>query len=221
MLPDTSSSTYSTYPQEKSYPQGPQKFVPLNAKEKERVKRELTQAIKEKVDPIVNAHMEKMAVLNGTMAEADRNIQQADRNIQQADRNIQIAEQGMRDTLVKVFYRIFYASKQPIPAEPFDSIYNAYLADGSISADEANRCFRLNSTQGILNYLKTHSQVNQCDLRPFKASIGDISALTNYLKASRTVKTVFANNGISQEAKNKLAEALAARKGDLKVLYSA
>ncbi len=63
-----------------------------------------------------------------------------------------------------------------------------------------------------------HSDVKTCDFRSFKSDVNDTPTLAEYLKKS-TVKAIAFKNGIPEDAKASLAEAV--RKGGLKIQYFA
>ena len=104
-----------------------------------------------------------------------------------------------------------------------DALFNTYLADRSLSVEETTEGAsypKINSMRSITQYLDDHLNVKICELRPFKTEICDIPTLAEYLKHF-TVKLAGIKNGISDDAKASLAEAVAARNGGLKAQYSA
>lgn len=209
-------------------------FVPItSAEEKAKIKKELT--------PILMDHFQRVAELKGKIAENNLKIQAADRTIEAADHNIAKAqrmnEEGDRmiaegdrkieearckqqEIIVTLFYRIFYGNKQSVPPQTVSLLFTNYLNDGSISFDKDKSCFKINSMKGVVSYLKDHAEIKQCDLRSFKAEIQDIQTLAKYLKNS-AVRAIAINNGIAEQAKTSLAQAVAARNGGLRVQYFA
>ena len=139
-----------------------------------------------------------------------------------AQNKLQKVAKDRQNILTKQFYSIFNG-KQQLPIEDIDVLFNTYLADCSLSVEKSSSgasYSKINSMRSITQYLDDHPNVKICDLRPFKTEICDIPTLAEYLKHS-TVKLVGIKNGIPDDAKASLAEAVAARNGGLKVQYSA
>ena len=113
--------------------------------------------------PIVTEHLQTMKELKENL---DSKLAELDRKNAEADRNIDKARRGKVENHVKLFYNIFHGSKQPVPAEQIDTLFSKYLANGSISFEESKRCFKHSSMTRIIDYLKEHPNVKQCDFRP-------------------------------------------------------
>ena len=192
-------------------------FVPLSADEKEEVKKAMQPVLMNFANNIIELN-KKISEAQQNAEEAQREIEEADRTIEESDRKIQAGLRIQRESLTKLFFSIFYGSKQAVPADQMDELFNTYLADRSISYEEGKRCFKINSMKNIVNYLVAHADVKQCDFRTFKSEVNDISTLAEHLKNS-TVKAIAINNGISAEARTKLEDAVTSRKGGLKVQY--
>jgi len=122
--------------------------------------------------------------------------------------------------LTRQFYSIFNG-KKTISVEEINALFNKYLADGSLTVEKSNEgksYAKLNSMRAVTRYLDDHPDVKACDFRCLKTQVQDIPALADYLKKS-TIKAIAINSGIPADAKTSLAEAVAARKGGLKVQY--
>lgn len=171
---------------------------------------------RQNIDPIMQKHAE----LQKTIAEADRNIAQARAiKAESQQRLIEIGKE-QQVILTKMFQSIFN-SKNRLPVEVIDVLFNKYLADGSLTVeetDEGKSYARVNSMRAITRYITDDNSVTMCDFRPFKGEIYDVPTLAEYLKTSRITAIAF-NDGISGDAKKSLAEAVAARNGGLKIRY--
>lgn len=126
-----------------------------------------------------------------------------------------------QDILTKMFYGIF--NKQNLPVETANTIFTTYLADASLSmekTDKGESFAKINSMNGVIKYLTDHPNTKACDFRHFEAAVNDIPTLAESLKKS-SVKAIAFQKGIpvSEAAKASLDEAIAARKGGLKVQY--
>ena len=188
-------------------------FVPLKTtEEKEYVRKELTSFLMD--------HFQKVDDLKEKLADTREKIAENDRKIEQAQIKKAEGQRMQIEGFTRIFHKIFHGKNAAITPEQITSLFSTYLADGAISLEESKHCFKLNSMKCIVDYLKDHSDVRQCDFRSFKTEINDIPVLAEYLIQS-TIKAIAINSGISQEAKNSLAEAVNARKGTLKVQYFA
>ena len=155
-------------------------------------------------------------------ASASQKLELAEKGLQEVAKEREAITKERQNILTKQFYSIFNGKKS-LPVEEIDTLFNAYLADRSLSVEKSSSGTsypKINSMRSITQYLDKHPNIKICDLRPFKTEICDIPTLAEYLKHS-TVKLVGIKDGISDDAKASLAEAVAARNGGLKVQYSA
>ncbi len=122
--------------------------------------------------------------------------------------------------LTTMFYAIF--NKDSLSPEQVDTLFNTYLSDGSLTVEVENRMvsIRINSMKPVIRYLFNNQHVQMCNFKSFKAKVLDIPTLAQFLKTSK-VTAIGLNSGIPDNAKTSLAEAVAARKGTLKVFYAA
>ena len=166
-----------------------------------------------------------VAELLPTLSENLRCLAEARRGIAAGQAKIAVG-QAMQDSgLTKMFYTIFKGKADPaakdLPVQEIDRLFKTYLVDGSLSVVQPSEGLaypKINSMRAVTKYLDDHPNVPLCDFRPFKAEVYDISTLAEYLKHSK-VKLIASKKNIKEEAKASLAEAVAARKGGLKVQY--
>ena len=131
----------------------------------------------------------------------------------------------LQKTLVQAFYLIFYKREivDQIPTEDAIEFYKNYLSNHSLTVEVINDefIFRINSMQPIIQCLEEQKEsISSCNFLNFKDRIEDISTLCDYLKQPDcNVKSVGINARISQEAKECLSAAVAARGGQLRVVY--
>ena len=181
---------------------------------------------KEALDKQKEAAINGVALGRAMKASAQVKLEQADRLTQEADKLKQEAAREKleiaklkQDLLTNKFHSIF--NKTPLPSEAVDNLFKRYLADGSLTVEKSQegKSFpQINSMKSVTQYLTDHPDVKSCDFRVFKTAINDIPTLATYLKKS-TVKAIALSSDISAEAKASLAEAVAARNGNLKVQY--
>ena len=215
-------------------------LVPISREEFEIHRAKVREAVIVKL-PELNENFRQIAENNKKIEEANKGIalsraMQAEGRAMQAEgramqasasQKLEMAEKGLQkvakerqDILTDMFYAIFNGKKK-LPVENIDALFNAYLADRSLSVEETTSGTsypKINSMRSVTKYLADHPSVPACDFRAFKTEIHDIPTLTEYLKHS-TVKAIALKNGISDNAKASLAEAVAARNGGLKIQY--
>ena len=209
--------------------------VPLSREEFDLVKTKLKEKLIAQL-PEINETFRQIAENNreikraqamqaeGRAMQAEGRAMQAEgrKGLQEVAKEREAIAKERQDILTKQFYSIFNG-KKPLPVEEIDTLFNTYLADRSLSVEKSSSGTsypKINSMRSITHYLDDHPNVKICDLRPFKAEVYDIPTLAEYLKHS-TVKLIGIKNGIPDDAKASLAEAVAARNGGLKVQYSA
>ena len=124
--------------------------------------------------------------------------------------------------VTKQFYGIFNKNVNALTPEKISQIFKDYLADGSLSFErpvEGGPSYpQMNSMKAVTKFLQAHPEFTTCDFRVFKDKVFDITTLTAFLKTSK-INGLAMKKSISQEAKNSLATAVAARHGGLKVQY--
>jgi DNA repair exonuclease SbcCD ATPase subunit len=124
-----------------------------------------------------------------------------------------------QELVVKQFYSIFHG-KKPVPPEEISILFQTYLAQKALTFEQAEgkNYPQLNSMPAVTKYLTDRSDIKSCDFRVFETHVAGIPILAEYLKKS-SIKAVAFNENIPSSAKADLAEAVAARKGGLKVQY--
>jgi myosin heavy subunit len=124
-----------------------------------------------------------------------------------------------QELVVKQFYSIFHG-KKPVPPEEISILFQTYLAQKALTFEQAEgkNYPQINSMPAVTKYLTDRSDIKSCDFRVFETHVTGIPILAEYLKKS-SIKAVAFNENIPSSAKADLAEAVAARKGGLKVQY--
>ena len=138
------------------------------------------------------------------------------------------AEKERQDALTKQFWSIFNA-KDSLLQEEYGKVFATYLADRSLTIEKTddNKCFaRINLMSSVIKYIKANPLTKACDFRAFKTEINDVETLADFLKTSDAfaIRGVAFKSGISEIAKEKIAEAVSARaatKFPLKAQYFA
>jgi len=103
------------------------------------------------------------------------------------------------------------------------------LADRSLTVEKnlEDKSFgRINSMSSVIKYLQASPLTKLCDFRTFKTEVNDVGTFADFLKtpAAFAIKGVAFKSGISEIAKEKLAEAKKTRATTnfpLQVQYSA
>ena len=207
---------------------------PLTEEESESLKSKFQDFMVAEFLPTLNENLRGLAEARRGIAAADTKIAAGQAKIAAGQAKIAVGQakiavgQAMQDSgLTKMFYTIFKGKADPaakdLPAQEINRLFRTYLADGSISSKTTSGGLAypcINSMNPITTYLDNHPKVSMCNFTAFKAEVHDVPTLAEYLKYSN-IKAIAFRSSISEEAKASLAEAVAARKGSLKVQYLA
>lgn len=188
----------------------------ISEEEKRKIAEEAQKMAMARVQPQLEVLYKKIAEHDIKLAESDFRLKELKEKKTAADAKL---AESIRLMLTEQFYLIF-PNQPPFPKDRQEFIYSNYLADGSISTEASAAggvCFKIR-LMTVIRYLSNNLHLQKCDFRPFKAEIYDIPAFAEFLKTSRVTAVAF-QNSISADAKAKLAEAVAARKGTLTVRY--
>jgi hypothetical protein len=151
---------------------------------------------------------------------AQEKIEIGEAQIDAGEQMIAESKRRLQNIICKRFFKIFNP-KGELTAEQIDALSKKYLLDQSFSAEgEPGKSFiRINSTLLIIQYLTDNPTTKVCDLRSFKGEVNDLPALADFLKTS-SLKLIAVNKAIPEAGKQKLAEAVAARNGGLKIQWA-
>ena len=213
-------------------------IIPISNEEFELLKVKLKEALVAKLPELneisrqiaennkkIDENNKKFDEINKKFDENNKKIDENNKKFAENNREIKVAQEMQLSGLTKTFYTVFKSKTDPaakdLPAQEIDRLFQIYLADGSLSIEKPSEgpvYSRINSMKAVAKYLDDHPKVSTCNFTAFKTEVHDVPTLTEYLKHS-TVRLVVFRTGISEEAKAGLAEAVAARKGGLKVQY--
>jgi hypothetical protein len=175
--------------------------------------------------------------LNKTGAEIDQRIEERSKKIEERSKKIEERSKKIEERSKKIeeqtktrqalvarqFYGIFSREAKSLTPEEISQIFKDYLTDGSLSFEhpaEGQSYPQMNSMKAVTKFLADHPEFKTCNFRVFQDKVFDITTLTEFLKKSE-IKAIGMSNNISQQAKDSLANAVAARNGGLKVQYFA
>lgn len=180
---------------------------------------EMRKTYETEVAPLVNQRRQLIQDKENLVAYRDRLDQEiADSKERQAKalQGLKKVDQDRQNILTRQFYGIFNGNKK-LPVEETNALYMKYLAEKDLSVEETaeGKSFgKIKNMRPVIKYLKDHPDIKSCDFRSFEDQIEDIGVLTTFLtEPSCKINNLAFKNCIPLEAKNKLAEAIAAKKG--------
>ena len=163
--------------------------IPLSESEKLQLAKHLktiaNNFVKENKTELDNLHKKqlvldkKMTSLNQEESTLDKKMTELDLRKAKNDETIKAAQRRMRESDVKLLFRICYGTKQPIPMEQVDTIFAKYVGEGTFTIGKENTPERknyglVNSMKGLVLFLKEHPDVIKLDFRGFKAHVYDV-----------------------------------------------
>jgi hypothetical protein len=176
-------------------------------KEEARERKEAARVMKEEARERKEEARERKEAARATKEAALKEVEAADKKLQEIARKRQ-------NTLTKYFLGIFDET-----SEDLDTYFKTKLADKSVTVEKSNNksFLKINFMSPVISHLKQNPNIKKCNFLEFK-EINDIPNLAEFLKSSN-IEEITISNAIPELAKKSLAEAVAARKGKLTVIY--